>query len=341
MSKKPSFDMFQKPESSNKREQESSSRQVPEIEENQDIMDTNILTGRQTSISKTFKFEDIEKSFKVLNGHSNITEWIRNFNEQSDVFQLNDLEKFVFAKKLQRDIAQLYVQYESRAVNFEELLIELKDEFGQKQNSALTHERLKQRKIKRDETPLKYLYEMMSIGAESEIEIEAIITYVIKCLPGSSSDKNYMYEATTLKEFKKKLMSYEIQRQSNTEQHKSYTKMDGQQQQNTKRLHCFNCGEFHTTSQCPNISKGPKCFKCNNFGHRSTDNMCPELNQKPNINIIMNRNRMKKIVQIDGIKIPAQINTGSDINVIQESAYTQYRLPKYQKTEIEFEGIGR
>lgn len=119
----------------------------------------------------------------------------------------------MIAKKLLTDTTQLFVQYESRAVNAYELLSSQCLLFGQRQNSAIVHEKLKSRKMKRDETPLKYLYEMLAIAEHSDIEIEAIITYVIQGLPGSVSEKNYMYEATTLQEFKKNLTAYELQTQ--------------------------------------------------------------------------------------------------------------------------------
>lgn len=43
---------------------------------------------RSTTLTKTFKFEDIEKSFNKFNGQGNIRKWISQFNEQSIIFEL-------------------------------------------------------------------------------------------------------------------------------------------------------------------------------------------------------------------------------------------------------------
>lgn len=53
---------------------------------------------------------------------------------------------------------------------------------------------------------------MLSIATLTDIDIPAIITYTVNGLPGSTSMKSFMYEAEHLKEFKKKLLSYDIAR---------------------------------------------------------------------------------------------------------------------------------
>lgn len=250
----------------------------------QDQDQAQASTSRSSnSITRSLRLSDITKSFREFNGTGNIHEWIRLFNDQCSIFNLTPLEKFVFAKKLITGAAELFVRYESRAVQFEDLMQELKEEYGAKVNSALTYEKLRNRKMKKEETPTEYLYEMLAIAEESNIDVEAVITYTIQGLPGTPNMKNFMFEATTIKEFKKKLLSYEIQSTaSKTSDNEPKPSTKGKDE----RHHCYNCGELHQTTECPNKSKGPRCFKCNNFGHRSGDNLCPSETSKTTVGII-------------------------------------------------------
>lgn len=222
-----------------------------------------ILNRQDPSDSRrNIRFDDIESSFKKFNGETDVITWINHFLEQSTIFKLNSFEKFVYSKKLMTGVAALFTRYESEATTFEEFALELKQEYSRKQNSALTHSKLKQRKKKPDETPIEYLYEMMNIASGSNVDTQAIITYTIEGLPGTSQSKSHMFEADNLKEFKRKLAAYETEQQTLGIETKKPSKDE-------TRKHCYNCGEIHPTSECPDRSKGTKCFRCNQFGHIS------------------------------------------------------------------------
>lgn len=55
---------------------------------------------------------------------------------------------------------------------------------------------------KDDETNLDYLYEMLSIATQGNVDIPAVITYTVDGLPGLSKEKHFLYEPETLKELK-------------------------------------------------------------------------------------------------------------------------------------------
>lgn len=202
------------------------------------------------------RFEDIARSFKKFHGdsHLNIYSWLQHFNGQSAVFQLSPFEKLIYAKRLMDGNAKLFVELESKATNFEQLTAELIIEYGKSINSALTHQKLQARKKKNSETPIQYLYEMLSIASQSDIDIAAIVV----------ESKAFMYEADNLADFKKKLLSYELLQTKPIESGSKIT-----------RDVCFNCGESgqHKSSQCPTRSEGPKCFKCKQNGLISSS--CP------------------------------------------------------------------
>lgn len=79
---------------------------------------------------------------------------------------------------------KLFVDYESKATTWNDLRIELEKEFGKTINSALIHQKLRKRKKNEEETSMRYLYEMLSIASQSDIDVRAIITYTINGLPG-------------------------------------------------------------------------------------------------------------------------------------------------------------
>lgn len=120
----------------------------PSFEKRNQEDETNENSPRNSNhISyKNIRFDDIHSSFKKFNGKSDINNWIRHFCDLSEIFELNELEKFIYAKKLLIETAELWAKFESESTNFRELLIELRDEFQKSTNSAIIHEKLKQRK---------------------------------------------------------------------------------------------------------------------------------------------------------------------------------------------------
>lgn len=55
---------------------------------------------------------------------------------------------------------------------------------------------------------------------------------------------------------------------------------------------------------------------------------------------MISRKRAEKRMIINGHSVPTQIDTGSDICVIQQSTHKKLKLPEYIKCELEFDGVG-
>lgn len=215
------------------------------------------------------KFDDVIGAFKTFKGdfRTNIFSWITNFEGQSDEFGFSDVQKFILAKRLLKDNAKLFLEFESRATSWKSLKQELIFEFNTKVNSSLVHQKLKERRKNKKESIMSYFYEMLSIAASGGVDEAATITYTIDGLPGSTQMKNFMYEATTIPDFKTKIITYEIMMKNDR-----VSKED--QPSETQNPRCISCGlKGHLPESCPTKEKGRKCFKCNAYGHMSAS--CP------------------------------------------------------------------
>lgn len=228
----------------------------------------------RNNTTNSMRFDDVEKSFKPFNGNMSITTWIEHFSNQADLFELNDFQRFSYAKRKMKGTAKLFVEHESTARTWSELKNELMAEFGQIVNSALIHQRLKNRKKKYEETNIEYMYEMMKIASQTQIDNAALIVYIVDGLPGSPEAKAFMYDAKDMTEFKRKLQSFEIlQSKISYQRVKAEKPRDNINNENTKQH-----GEIRNNDQ---TKSGYKCFECGQFGHIKPN--CPNTKTKTSI----------------------------------------------------------
>lgn len=242
----------------------------------EDSSDPNPERNMNSHHLRNLRFDDIKSAFKTFKGerNTNVTQWINNFEEQATLFELTEIQKFIFAKRIIEGQAKLFLEYESKATTWDGLANELKEEFGEQINSALIHQQLSERKKKTNETSIEYFYDMLSLGTKGNVDHSAIITYTIDGLPGPTITKNFMYEAKSIKEFKLKLQTFDLiqpklGRYNNKKQNETYEEMK-EKDTTIEEDRCKNCGnKFHDSESCPDKKKGPKCFKCNTYGHLS------------------------------------------------------------------------
>lgn len=337
-----------------------------ETEENEDMESTYEDTQDETATTSTsqnqnyemprftthiqgFRFDDLKGSFRAFRGEPghNIRRWIQHFEENAATFNLNDLQKLVYAKNLVEGQAKLFTEFESKAHNWSMLKAELMREFDKQSNSLLVHQQLAERRKKKSESAIEYLYDMMTIGAQGNVDPEAILTHVTNGMPGHPQTKTILYAAKNIADYKEKLMTYELQ-QKRTQEAPARSNDEKRNQERTtnkpkpNKQRCNNCGSLkHPSNDCPRKKDGPKCFACNNYGHRSNDDACPKKNErKPTVAAIVNTNGAKKYVTLNGQTIESLIDTGSDISVIQQRTHKRLGLPNYVKSAHPFEGVG-
>lgn len=274
--------------------------------------------------SRQMRFEDVEKSLKTFNGSGcmNIEAWIKHFSEQADSFKLTDFQRFAYAKRLMRDTAKLFIDHESKATAWAELQKELTNEFGKKVNSAIIHRKLREKRKKKEETNTQYLYDMVALAAQANIEAAALVSYIVDGLPGTLELKIFMYEATSISELKLKLINYEmlLSKQQQNSVRGKYGDFKQKPKNEESQKGCYKCGDLnHKKYQCAKKNSGPKCYKCGEFGH--VIRCCPtnESRETKKNNCIKKSDlNTRKWVKVNGHNYYALIDTGSDYTVIRD-----------------------
>ncbi|XP_045500402.1 uncharacterized protein LOC123697879 isoform X2 [Colias croceus] len=284
--------------------------------------------------SPRISFNDLEKSMTPFSGDDayGIETFVKDFEDISSLMQWGEIEKLIFSKRLLAGTAKLFLRSLSGTTTWDTLKSELREEFGKKLNSATVHKRLSTRRMKMNETHQQYFLHMKELAVLGNVEDEALMEYVIDGIKDSESNKNILYGACNIKEFRKKLDIYsEIKKKSyspNKIQSNSVSKSIGMKIQKTLRVkRCFNCGDLDHES--PNCTKGIKCFKCNLFGHKSTE--CSK-SIKKSLEIMSTKNNIDvrpfKKLKINNIDVEALIDTGSDANLIIMSYFRKIQGEK-------------
>lgn len=159
----------------------------------------------------------------------------------------------------------------------------------------------------------------------------SIDDYTINGLPGPSHMKSCMYEAENLKDFKKKILSYEIQfAMTKNEVGKSDRHENSKEKakDEERKPICYNCGDnSHLQPDCPSKDIGPKCFKCNSFGHNSFSCVASSSINIMRSKITVSRKAATtKLIKINGKGISASFDTGSDYTVIREDMFEKFNI---------------
>lgn len=299
-------------------------------------------------------FKDVEDSLQMFSadGRQNIRRWLEDFNETSKICLWSNAQKVIYAKKLLRGPAKLFVTYEDCCRTWEKLEKALISEFGKTTNSKQVHQELAQARKRNNESYHEYVYRMMEIASHAEIEIEAKIQYIIDGIPDDPINKTILYGAQDIRQLRKKLTQYESMRGLVNQRSKpqgskpSKDTTKGPRDQGTRtrdEKRCYNCGEKnHLGAKCPLKEKGTKCFSCGEFGHIATK--CSKKEHLRQVNeciIIGDRdNKIYKTVDIKGKNIVALLDTGSDLNIIRAEQYIKLASPDLTGPSIICKGLG-
>lgn len=226
--------------------------------------------------------------------------------------------------------AKLFVDCELKPKSYLELKSGIISEFAEEISSADIHRQLQERKKISGENYREYIYSLIEIANQGEVEDSAIIDYAIAGIRDSETNKQILYEAKTLKDLKAKLKTYEKMkdRQKIKQGLETWVKSNRMTTKDRSERNCFNCGgknhEFHS---CPEKWRGPKCFKCGIFGHRSFDcgkNLKDQGGTESRVHLMV-KNKMCKVVSICGVEVEALVDTGSDLTLVKEEVVAHLR----------------
>ncbi|XP_050491116.1 uncharacterized protein LOC126873859 [Bombus huntii] len=283
-------------------------------------------TRRRTTLSfhdlDILDLEDLD-TLEVFTGenNANINQWFKAFEETASMYMWTEEQKASYTKKLMRGSAEIFVNYEC-------------------------HELGTSRDEKRDdEGYTAYMYRMLGIASHMDMEEAAKMRYIVEGRD-KEINKAILYGDKSMKELKENLIIYEEQksriaessvRQVRAEDNRKYRQSGSV----VKYKRCHNCGDKeHVNADCPNKSRGPKCFKCREFGHIST-NCANILKVKTRCDEWRNENkRGVKQIKVMNTNVVAKIDTGSDLNLVRMSTYLRLGAPQLEKRIIRFDSIG-
>lgn len=315
--------------------------------------------------SVKFTFKDIEESLEEFDGGENKdpVQWLNDFEEQAIILKWCDDEKLVYARRLMKGAARSFVKLELKPKTWFQFKNGLISEFQIQVNGAMVHKRLSESKKKSNESYREYCYRMIDIASPANIDMQAVITYIVDGIPDSVSNKMFLYSSKSIRELKEKLVVYEsvqmkkdVTKQQQPVKNNNSTKNKENSEAKSsngsgKTRRCYGCGsDSHESKMCPDKDRGPKCFSCNSFGHKS--NTCPGKksqettvktdvkDEKPSMRFMSKRKKVSKDVLVNGKMFKALFDTGSDFTIIRKDVFDRSNLGEMKNTSFAFDGVG-
>lgn len=152
-----------------------------------------------------FVFKDIEDSVSKFSGddHFTIVRWLNEFEETSALLGWNNLQNFVYAKRLLTGTAKLFLRSSSAKI-WSPLKNLLREEFEIKVSSGDIQRMLMKTKMKHDENIHHYILRMKEIAAMAEIEDKVIMEYIIDGVNLNDSSKMWLSDARNFHDLREK-----------------------------------------------------------------------------------------------------------------------------------------
>jgi len=137
----------------------------------------NTQRGQQESRILTFK--DIE-DLRTFDGKCRkiIDKWAKNFENAAKLCIWNNIQEMIYAKKLLRRSANVFVERKVRTETWKDLETALRKEFTRKVSARQVHNVLRRRMKRKDESYSEYYYKMLDIVSRMEIEEKILIEYI-------------------------------------------------------------------------------------------------------------------------------------------------------------------
>ncbi|XP_076478381.1 uncharacterized protein LOC143304727, partial [Bombus vancouverensis nearcticus] len=264
----------------------------------------------------------------------------------ADMCMWSEGQKAIYPKRLLKGSGRIFASFECHVRTWHELKRGLIKEFSKKINSRQVHQRLRDTKKRSDETCLAYMYRMLEIASHVDMEEEAKVEYIVEGIVDEENNKSTLYGTTSITELRKRLIMYEKQ---NYRRAKSIVKVAKTERSrkpsksgDMKKTRCYNCGgEEYECAECPNRSRGSKCFKCREYGHIVSK--CDNLSESHKVVSSMWKSlqtKRGKDVKIGNFELSALIDTGSELTLMRADQYVKIGASRLSQKIVEFRGIG-
>lgn len=247
------------------------SKKISQLLDNPSNVINNPRKCTKSTRKARFTFKDVEESLDFFDGDENqdIVEWLTEYEEQASVFEWDDEEKLVYARRLLKGSAKLFVKNDLRPKTWYDLKRGLKREFAEEINTMKVHQKLSRTKKRNSETYNEFCYRMLRIAAPARLRDKELISYIVEAVGETTDAKLFLSEASSMDELKEKLKVYEDYKKKESYKNnrkelgrpsgsKGNSNQDGKDQDfngKQNRL-CFKCGlpgHFHHC--CPNEAK--------------------------------------------------------------------------------------
>ena len=298
-----------------------------------------------------FSFRDIEESITCFHGEGkdNVVTWIDEYEKISNVIGWSELQKFIFAKRLLKGPAKLYVNGIRNVTSWVALKESLLAEFVIEINSADIHKNLSDQRKKSDESLREFAYRIVEIGKIGKLEDNAIIDYIIKGINERGAEGYMLYGAGTLSEFMKKLSLYEKVKQNN----KPWFKINEKKSvENSNRYNNVN-NKYNNVDTREIVRYEPrthvnrneqtnqlKCYQCGEIGHKAMfcrNKVSKDIKKEVNT-ITADKNRI--CVQVNDVETTALVDSGSEVSLIKLELFNRMNIRNHFKANLVIVGIG-
>lgn len=150
-------------------------------------------------------FRDVEETMPTFSGddETDVTKWIPDFEETATSYNWSDIQKVVYAKRLLRGSAKLFVNYERNTKTWTSLKTALITEFADLVDSRAVHKKLAEKRKSPKESLQSYMYAMLEIAKQADVDMPSVIQYIIDGIQDDAITKTILYGAKTLSELKK------------------------------------------------------------------------------------------------------------------------------------------
>lgn len=241
-----------------------------------------------------FTFRDIEDSLEKFDGieGQNIIDWLAEFEEQSNVFEWDNDEKLVYARRLLSGPAKLFVNHDLKPKTWRRLKHGLMCEFEQEIDTMAIHRKLSKMKKRNAESYNEFCYRVRKLAAPAKLDQKTIISYIVEAVGETTDSKLFLSEASSMGELKEKLRLYE---------------------------NYMNRDLFGSRGD------GPRCFGCKNHGHVRAN--CPDekASTKKTINTIHATTPTNAIQETENNKSGAESEEDSSEECLWESSLKEHR----------------